>query len=365
MTLTLFTDDSERRRRIGRRDVYTSSTPIRWCRRGRSRRTGADCDPASAPPATTPPIHRHRCCSRRRRDCARAEVFRITEFELRPEDRSGLSRHDAAVLADRFNEIARDGTATRRRRREHAQPRLSSTANRCEPSYATPARRPRLSPGRWHRCDSSALLSSLALLGAATVLLTRVSGNASCGCDCSKGQSPWSLGSACRPGCRRRSDRRNPRRWSVGSAGRSPLRSGVGVRGGRCALSHRVRTASDRSWRSSSSPSLRRHDRRDFVDGRSRPPIVGPVRSVGADPGCGGRCIVRPPRSHRRNPADRRQGGPLRLLGAMLSAVGDHRSPRRAGTADRRAASSMAPCRQADATFGHDRAQTIAWQSPA
>ena len=40
-----------------------SSTHTRWCRRGRSPRTGADFEHCSARPAATPPIHRHRYCS--------------------------------------------------------------------------------------------------------------------------------------------------------------------------------------------------------------------------------------------------------------------------------------------------------------
>ena len=55
------------------------------------------------------------------------------------------------------------------------------------------ARRPPSSPGRWHPCNSSGCLSSLVLLGAATVLVTRER-QRELRLRLLKGQSPWSLG---------------------------------------------------------------------------------------------------------------------------------------------------------------------------
>ena len=59
--------------------------------------------------------------------------------------------------------------------------------------------------------------------------------------------------------------------------------------------------------------------------------LVGALGAVGADPRGRRSHHVRPARSHRWHPADRRQGGARRLLGAVLPVVGDHCAARPAG----------------------------------
>ena len=207
-----------------------------------------------------------------------AEAFRITEWELRPET-DGLSRHDAAVLADQFNEIADVGAAHRRRRRAHERTAVSSTANRCRLSYATRARRRRSSPERWHRCDWSACCrrsrcSVRRPLGDARAA-TRVAPAIV------EGPIPVVARVCVSPGV-------PPARWSreplvggsVGVGCRSLLRSGIGVRDGRGPLSHRVRAhrsrrrvRRDRARGGGTSQDVRRQPH--------APSIVGSARSLG------------------------------------------------------------------------------------
>ncbi|MEP7115523.1 MAG: hypothetical protein ABI862_19825, partial [Ilumatobacteraceae bacterium] len=120
-----------------------------------------------------------------------AKLFRISEWELRPKV-AGLSRHDAAVLADRFDEIA------------HAADRLVDISQIIRGRTVIDGNPLRLVVR--HARDSEAvvagtmapvrlvaLLSSLALLGAATALLARER-QRELRLRLLKGQSPWSLG---------------------------------------------------------------------------------------------------------------------------------------------------------------------------
>ncbi|MGZ4738647.1 MAG: hypothetical protein ACXVLM_05350 [Ilumatobacteraceae bacterium] len=124
-------------------------------------------------------------------DIRTAQVFRISEWELRP-NTVGLTRHDAAVLADRFDEIAH---AAHRLVDidEHMTGRtvidgkpLHAVVRHAEASTAVVA-------GTMAPVRLVALLSSLALLGAATTLLTRER-HRELRLRLLKGQSPWSLG---------------------------------------------------------------------------------------------------------------------------------------------------------------------------
>lgn len=121
-----------------------------------------------------------------------AQVFRIVEWELRPKV-SGLSRHDAAVLADRFDEIADDAerpsvdvTRTMRGRTVIDGDPLRTVVRHAEASAAVVA-------GTMAPVRLVALLSALALLGAATALLARER-QRELRLRLLKGQSPLSLG---------------------------------------------------------------------------------------------------------------------------------------------------------------------------
>ena len=120
-----------------------------------------------------------------------AQVFRISEWELRP-DTARLTRHDAAVLADRFDEIA---AAAHRLVDidEHMNGRtvidgkpLRAVVRHAGASTAVVA-------GTMAPVRLVALLSSLAMLGAATTLLTRER-QRELRLRLLKGQSPWLLG---------------------------------------------------------------------------------------------------------------------------------------------------------------------------
>ncbi|MDP9463970.1 MAG: hypothetical protein M3P52_05055, partial [Actinomycetota bacterium] len=120
-----------------------------------------------------------------------AEVFRIAEWELRP-DLVSLSRHDAAVLADRFDEVARAADrlvdideGMRGRAVIDGEP-LRTVVRHAEAASEVVA-------GTMAPVRLVALLSSLALLGAATSLLTRER-HRELRLRLLKGQSPWSLG---------------------------------------------------------------------------------------------------------------------------------------------------------------------------
>ena len=120
-----------------------------------------------------------------------AEAFRITEWELRP-DPVGLSRHDAAILADRFDTIADDAhrlvdvdERMRGRIITDGKP-LRSVVRHAEAATAVVA-------GTMAPVRLVAVLSSLALLGAATTMLTRER-QRELRLRLLKGQSPWSLG---------------------------------------------------------------------------------------------------------------------------------------------------------------------------
>jgi putative ABC transport system permease protein len=120
-----------------------------------------------------------------------AQVFRIAEWELRP-NLVGLSRHDAAILADQFDTIARDAgrlvdidESMRGRFVIDGKP-LHAVVRHAEAATAVVA-------GTMAPVRLVALLSSLALLGAATTLLTRER-QRELRLRLLKGQSPWSLG---------------------------------------------------------------------------------------------------------------------------------------------------------------------------
>ena len=120
-----------------------------------------------------------------------AQVFRSAEWELRPQI-AGLSRHDAAVLADRFDEIVEVAgrlvdvsEAIRGRTIVGGEP-LRTVVRHAEASTEVVA-------GTMAPVRLVALLSSLALLGAATALLARER-QRELRLRLLKGQSPWSLG---------------------------------------------------------------------------------------------------------------------------------------------------------------------------
>jgi putative ABC transport system permease protein len=120
-----------------------------------------------------------------------AEAYRITEFELRP-DVDGLSRHDAAVLADQFNEIARSARVSvdidetmRNRPMIDGEP-LKAVVRHAGASTAVVS-------GTMAPVRLVGLLSSIALLGAATMLVTRER-QRELRLRLLKGQAPWSLG---------------------------------------------------------------------------------------------------------------------------------------------------------------------------
>ncbi len=120
-----------------------------------------------------------------------AQVFRISEWELRP-DTAGLTRHDAAVLADRFDEIAQaahrlvDIDEHMRGRTVIDGEPLRAVVRHAGASTAVVA-------GTMAPVRLVALLSSLALLGAATTLPTRER-QRELRLRLLKGQSPWLLG---------------------------------------------------------------------------------------------------------------------------------------------------------------------------
>jgi len=120
-----------------------------------------------------------------------AETFRLTEWELRP-DPAGMSRHDAAVLAGKFDEIADLARKTvdvdeslRNRGVIDGEP-LKAVVRHAGASAAVVA-------GTMAPVRLVGLLSSVALLCAATVLVARER-QRELRLRLLKGQSPWSLG---------------------------------------------------------------------------------------------------------------------------------------------------------------------------
>jgi putative ABC transport system permease protein len=125
------------------------------------------------------------------RELRTAQVFRIAEWELRPK-LDGLSRHDAAVLADRFDEIAR--AADRLvdiDERENGRFVIDGDPLRTIVRHAGASAA--VVAGTMAPVRLVALLSSLALLAAATALLARER-QRELRLRLLKGQSPWSLG---------------------------------------------------------------------------------------------------------------------------------------------------------------------------
>ena len=124
-------------------------------------------------------------------DIREAEAFRVIEWEVRP-DPDGMSRHDAAVLADRFNAIADVARHTvdvdesiRNRSLIDGEP-LKTVVRHAGASTAVVA-------GTMAPVRLVGLLSSLALLGSATALVTRER-QGELRLRLLKGESPWSLG---------------------------------------------------------------------------------------------------------------------------------------------------------------------------
>jgi putative ABC transport system permease protein len=120
-----------------------------------------------------------------------AQLFRIAIWELRPKI-DGLSRHDAAVLADHFDEVARaadrlvDVDERQRGLTVIDGAGLRTVVRHAGASTAVVA-------GTMAPVRLVALLSSLALLAAATALLARER-QRELRLRLLKGQSPWSLG---------------------------------------------------------------------------------------------------------------------------------------------------------------------------
>jgi putative ABC transport system permease protein len=159
----------------------TRPEPAYWCGLRSLLRSSSN-DPADPP---TPVLFTTS------REIRTAQVFRISEWELRP-NTAGLTRHDAAVLADRFDEIA------------HAAHRLvdidehmtGRTVINGEPLRAVvrhAGASTAVVAGTMAPVRLVALLSSLTLLGAATALLTRER-QRELRLRLLKGQSPWLLG---------------------------------------------------------------------------------------------------------------------------------------------------------------------------
>jgi hypothetical protein len=125
------------------------------------------------------------------RDLRTSEVFSVTEWELRPRV-AGLSRHDADILADHFDELARaaeglvDADKELRNRAIIDGSPLRGVVRHA--GAATEVVAGTMAPVRL-----VALLSSLALLGAAAALLTRER-QRELRLRVLKGKSPWSLG---------------------------------------------------------------------------------------------------------------------------------------------------------------------------
>jgi putative ABC transport system permease protein len=122
-------------------------------------------------------------------DIREAEVFRIDYWEVRP-DPDGLSRHDAAILADQFDVIAKEARKTvdvdeTLGNLVDGEP-LRTVVRHAGASTAVVA-------GTMAPVRLVGLLSSLSLLGAATILVTRER-QRELRLRLLKGQSPWSLG---------------------------------------------------------------------------------------------------------------------------------------------------------------------------
>jgi putative ABC transport system permease protein len=120
-----------------------------------------------------------------------ADIFQFAEFELRP-DPVGLTRHDAAVLADRFDEVV----AAARGIKGFNEGVLGSAAIdggplRLVARHATTAET--VVAGTMAPVRLVTLLSSLTLLGAATTLLARER-RRELRLRLMKGESPWTLG---------------------------------------------------------------------------------------------------------------------------------------------------------------------------
>jgi putative ABC transport system permease protein len=123
------------------------------------------------------------------RDIRLAQTFRIANFEVRPK-LAGLSRHDAAVLADHFDDVAHAARLT-----VDVDESLTALVDggplRLVVRHAGASTA--VVAGTMAPVRLVALLSSLALLTAATALLTRER-QRELRLRLLKGESPWSLG---------------------------------------------------------------------------------------------------------------------------------------------------------------------------
>jgi putative ABC transport system permease protein len=120
-----------------------------------------------------------------------AEVFRIALWELRPKV-AGLSRHDAGVLADRFDEVA-DAADRLVDIDEHVRGRIVVDGEPLRLVVKHAGASAAVVAGTMAPVRLVALLSSIALLGAATALLARER-QRELRLRLLKGQSPRSLG---------------------------------------------------------------------------------------------------------------------------------------------------------------------------
>ena len=268
-------------------------------------------------------------------------MFRIAEFEVRPNRRASAGTTPPFCRPVSTRSPGRP--ARPRHRRRHAVVAASSTAN---PSGCRRASCGRADGGR--RRDHAApvrLVGPVLVAGLCSggdrKLLTRAPARVAPAL--LKGQSPWSLGPrvGVRTGLRgavtHRGPRRGPRPWQrlCGSSALDPSPKGplsvlaiispvigaaVAVRRGRGSSRRDGRT---RSSTSSGPPA---------IDGTALSREIVPVAAA----------IVTYARlgPNRRHSAGRRQRCSLRLLGVVLSAVGDHRTPGCPGTGRRSRRSS-------------------------
>ena len=120
-----------------------------------------------------------------------AQVFRIAEWEVRPKI-DGLSRHDAAVLADRFDEVV-EAAERLVDIDEHVRGRIVIDGEPLRLVVKHAGTSATVVAGTMAPVRLVALLSSVALLGAATALLARER-QRELRLRLLKGQSPRSLG---------------------------------------------------------------------------------------------------------------------------------------------------------------------------
>ena len=187
-TLTLLSNDNNGGKRAWKRTFTVVDTyprlPTRpessyWCGLRRLFRSSSN-DPADPP---TPVL------LTTSDDIRQAEAFHVIEWEVRPNP-AGLSRHDASALADQFNAIAKEA-----RHSVDVDETFDDLIDG-EPLKAVvrhAGASTEVVAGTMAPVRLVGLLSSLSLLGSATVLVTRER-QRELRLRLLKGQSPWSLG---------------------------------------------------------------------------------------------------------------------------------------------------------------------------